>query len=733
MTFFMIVAIALLMLFAIIYFISVKTKTVRRTEMLDVLDVRNYMEACVRNVLNDGIELLSKQGGYIYKYQNGSTECCPIKIIVEDPQTGRQREFTLETVEYSDSRGEYNVSFSLYAPYIPNPVNLYPSPPNYLGYVIAPMLKKTLKPGFLSVQDQLKYYLNNSVGVCLKQAQDVFNSTYDFIVSEGTPVLNVSVFLNRIDAVLNLPVVVGRGGEVKTLKRFGVTSDVRLGLVYSLLFELNPDVTDRPVMRRDASEADFDITKPEVFEGVGIEGISVGRYDASTYDVIVVEDNRHILNGQNYRFYTARENRPPVVAPYQVQEYGVDYFVTAGDTIDIKTLAVDPDEDNITVKINGWGADYCNVEPMHLELCGQPYLDYVGFMYFTEGDEYEPRPQSCKSGFENIADITDGYVGSDDVQLLCVNKSYKDDVGLTSRDPSTKPSCPPGCEEAGEVSNKNCDYAHSYCNRLLCIKSSSPIAGKVKITEPSKHEDKPECPDGFRAYSYIKDCGAGICHGDQTLCLGQIELMAPASGWVKDENGYHYETKNEDAIKSEIFINATDPAGTSDWSMLSIIVNDVPEPMIIPVYNDKCRYDYKLKDNSFFLQLDAGDRIPQLPPGGVEPYTQEGYKMDISCTAGNTAGNVEVVVQPPPPYSRSSKIVQLQFKKNGVVISDAEIDNLRCELDVTDPYGARESSGFQIDKICAANCGDQCSIEFGFEETEVSIPGVYNCEGECIP
>ena len=69
-----------------------------------------------------------------------------------------------------------------------------------------------------------------------------------------------------------------------------------------MLFEINPRITDRPLMRRDASEAEFDITHFTLFEQAGATSIYIGRYPSNAYDIVFVEDREHLLNGKPYRF-----------------------------------------------------------------------------------------------------------------------------------------------------------------------------------------------------------------------------------------------------------------------------------------------------------------------------------------------------------------------------------------------------------------------------------------------
>ena len=322
-TAFLLVGMLILITFGFVYYVASTMITSKiRTEQtekipLEIQPVKTYIETCLDGIAKEGLDLIGKQGGYIYQNQGGMVKCCPIKHEYSDAG-GNKKSFSSDVEEFDS----YNSSYWIYAL-------------GSLGYVKMPDLEPRI---ILSWQQAgINFFVPASPPSILNQLENFTKLRFSknctdlsvfeqFDISKNTEP-KVKVNLGRYDVQFDLtwPIEIKYQGKKTKISSFSVKENIRLKLIYSLA---------RNIAFDDARDIDYhlisDGNSNRYFPSIKIQSKKF------SYDIIEITDNESILYGKPYILSFIRENRIP---------YTKLKIVNSMVTIEAK----DADEDYLTI------------------------------------------------------------------------------------------------------------------------------------------------------------------------------------------------------------------------------------------------------------------------------------------------------------------------------------------------------------------------------------------------
>lgn len=336
---------------------TTKTKKIQ----LELQPIENYVTQCLDKTLKEGLVLMGKQGGYLYKSQGG-----PL-IDYREEDEGL---FFVDYNNYKVSYGIYPLRFDMW-PY-------YAKAPNY-PWITFPYTDETknqntseglfgisnLPPinssfGANSIKSQLEIYIKNNIKNCIDWG--VFEEQgYEF--NEST--LDVDLTITKEDLVVHLiyPLTINNKitGGATTVQDFFVREKFRLRKIYDFLYGIiNKEITD----------IQFDVGT------VSEDGLYVGviRSFFREDDIIVVTDEDSLINKLPYKFVFARHNRMPAlhyITPTTITLPDL-YNITADTLIPgypSSLKVTDPDEDKVPF-------DSFSIEPPVPKTLRLPKIDF---------------------------------------------------------------------------------------------------------------------------------------------------------------------------------------------------------------------------------------------------------------------------------------------------------------------------------------------------------------------
>jgi hypothetical protein len=347
-TIFFIVGIVIVIVFVVLFLISKNiTKKASRQEtsgveeiVFDVQPIKNFVEECLSVVSENGLKILGKQGGYLFKSQGGPL----IDYSASDEG--------LFFVTFENTKVVYNIL----RPRFPSG-KYFPSAPLYpwktfpytdetksdqafiaedaLGINNVPPLNKSY--GANSIQEQLKEYVNNNIDTCLD-----FSSfgNQGFNISKGNREVFVGINENDVSfrLVYDLTVDDIFSGGKTSISNFLVRHEVRLGKLHAFL---------NTIIRSDISDMKFDAEDVAGFDDFDVD---IKRDIFSNDDLMIVTDSKSTLGSSTYRYIFARKNRNPAMFYLDPAEITLPQFTEITDDLLINPAdlqALDPDEDVI--------------------------------------------------------------------------------------------------------------------------------------------------------------------------------------------------------------------------------------------------------------------------------------------------------------------------------------------------------------------------------------------------
>lgn len=378
-TIFMILGLVMIAVFAFVIYSSTAVQRIQlqkqaekvATDILGTTALEYYVTLCTKEAMEDGLDLIGKQGGRILPEQGGNL-----------PSGFRTLPFEIESKTYQATYGIINSDGIItlpplypcfasenfppeYCRFINNP-SIFPTYKYFFGFSSLPPLCKTSKDcayeaswGPFSIQEQLEYFIANRTKECVSLESIVgLNESYN--VTEGDVSVNLSISDSSLTAIINFPIVVTfkQAKPVVTFTRFETVSPARLKRIYKFA----KDIVDK-----DVSDLNFNIINDSNRTAYYYGDLAIQRMKniVGFDDLLRITDQRFV-SGQQFLFQFMIENRPPVLD--YISTFGepskdscnspYDIFVFENRTLLIAPQAYDPDDDAVSYSYSGWKANY---------------------------------------------------------------------------------------------------------------------------------------------------------------------------------------------------------------------------------------------------------------------------------------------------------------------------------------------------------------------------------------
>ena len=359
-TLFIIIGVVVLVAFGLtFYVVSQTTKGVKGRPAEQVLEqtiikpIDDYITTCLTLAANEGLELLGKQGGWLYQSE-----------VVPEPAEGNYVVYNEYKVRYAVVPPEGNVGKIFYSQPPEYPFPGFPwisgkDEPHFYGYYgvskLPALYKKNQTGGPItgSIQEMLERFVEKSVVECADwkgfEAQELSfrtgNPSAELLFAETREALGTEQF---ISFKLNWTVEISSPtGEKTTLKEFSAKLPVRLARVYFAAKNLiDSDVTDTSF---EPSSTEFVVST-----------FPAGEDDKDS--IVILEHPYSTIAGKPYEFRIARKNRRPALWQIDESEFDRAFHIaedrtTTFDVVDNNLLVNDPCDDDLVVELNASDPD----------------------------------------------------------------------------------------------------------------------------------------------------------------------------------------------------------------------------------------------------------------------------------------------------------------------------------------------------------------------------------------
>lgn len=335
-TIFIIIGLVLIVVVGLLYYLSTLSsegeieEEARSTEKIkpELQAVENFVTQCLEVTAKEGLTLLGKQGGYIYRSQGG---------VLVDFREDDEGLFYIK-------KGENLVSYSIF-PLRQNIGNYYFDAPEY-PYIGFPsegpegLFGINTLPTLNQMKSNLKNYIENNLADCIDDFQSF--TEYDITGSD----FDVVVEIARSDVTFNLKyplqVVSKINQDTVNLDNFFIKENVRLQKIREVVNNL---------IERDNRDIEFDISNPTSLEpGFNVD---IARSLVENDDLITITDTDSLVNGRAFEFSFSRQNRRPAL--HQIDDSGFTFDGTIIEMEDVLSIlgvntldelpVSDPDED----------------------------------------------------------------------------------------------------------------------------------------------------------------------------------------------------------------------------------------------------------------------------------------------------------------------------------------------------------------------------------------------------
>lgn len=364
-TVFIIIVLVLVMMFGITYYIINATTSERAEQEVlrqelsaaKVGPIKEYVTSCLSLASSEGLELLGKQGGYIYKSQGG---------LVDDFSPA---DIGKEFVEYSGTVIRYgikapvsNVGRVYFAqtpdyPWPTFPILFHPltreSRTEFKGYYGRNRLPPFNRTEENSIPEQLEFFTVNEVLECIDWQS--FTQQGLNITAEKP---NVSIVMAERDVTFflnwHLTIQDRATGAVTDLNEFIAVYPVRMKKIQKFA---------KLLMEEDVININYDIRASDgIITAYKTDNI-FGRDD-----LITIRDVDSNILGEQYEFSFMRKNRPPAL--YYIPNESIkgpicngsliqsvppaklNIVNSCGDNFELDFNATDPDEDELEFSYN---------------------------------------------------------------------------------------------------------------------------------------------------------------------------------------------------------------------------------------------------------------------------------------------------------------------------------------------------------------------------------------------
>jgi hypothetical protein len=300
-------------------------------ELLRSSSVKTFVTSCLSSALDDGLEIIGRQSGYITKDCKGNV------FSSSFPDALYRLTIQPQNLSYGSKNSSCSLSNNYTVIYLIRSNTYYPPAEAYpsvnftengsaanFGRSALPDLRSTP----FSIESQLDSYIASRAKDCLNF------SGFQQGITAGNVTIGTSINEVDVTAAMNVSIVI-EGKPFTELSNFKASKKIRLKNIYDFVNEM---------ISKDNSFLAFNLKDDYRKLSTWKSGFEVDVIEVSNQtDIIVVNDSLSSLFGENYLFVFARQNRPPVISFIKdipnVQPTPVHY------------TALDPDEDNLTVKI----------------------------------------------------------------------------------------------------------------------------------------------------------------------------------------------------------------------------------------------------------------------------------------------------------------------------------------------------------------------------------------------
>ena len=373
-------------------------------------DVSEYMTGCLDLALKKGVEIIGKQGGFIYQDQYSGLidfdvnnidyfigeESVKLPVMISNFEG-----FPIADVPiypcYSD---EYNISGASFLRYKGDNCykNFYDH--SMVGFKYGKFLTvdgiRLVKPGLCnndivagnndykcscrsfvdckySIQNQLENYVKGYMLSCVDFESFKERLGYDIVV--GDIIANVSFGDKDTSVKIYFPVMRDDGEGKVEFKDFDFISSVpvRLKTIYGIVHGTDytnmrsdiklGNVNFPGILEKERSDILYDVVEDteKLLSDLGISGIKIEKISTTGGSVIKIIDEQSVIDGEEYELMFFVENRRPALDRLRVRQTNdgkYDLYLYEGEELFIRPIAYDPDDDNLIFKYSGWKADY---------------------------------------------------------------------------------------------------------------------------------------------------------------------------------------------------------------------------------------------------------------------------------------------------------------------------------------------------------------------------------------
>lgn len=325
--------------------VQASTRSAQQTPV-DTISIKNFVTNCLDKLSKESALMIGAQGGYLFKSQGGT-------LIDYDDINDEGKFF----IRYNNFKVVYNIlpprfESSFYTAKIPDyPWKTFPYTSShtevfdgFFGINNMPFLYSTQGPH--SIQVQMESYIDNNIENCMDTGF-LKNQSYDVDIKK--PKTEVTIGSSDLTVNIELPITLKNKNTKETfeLSKFSTTIDLRLKDIYKYAKNL---------VDSDVKNIKFDIGKlsnPDF-------GINIFQSFYSSDDIIIVTDQKSLINGKPFQYVFARKNRAPALyyLTPDVLYFDSGSTITEEDLLQGQELkAEDPDEDKLQYSIKALAFD----------------------------------------------------------------------------------------------------------------------------------------------------------------------------------------------------------------------------------------------------------------------------------------------------------------------------------------------------------------------------------------
>ncbi|MBN2420798.1 hypothetical protein JXB27_00805 [Candidatus Woesearchaeota archaeon] len=444
LTIFIILGLVIISIFGFVFFATVNIQRQEQraqaerviNEILQTTSLRFYVNQCTEKALQNGIDLLSKQGGKIFPEQRGSLM---LPESSEKAFQGREGD-KIYLISYgilngSSSLPKYPCSSDQHE-YDTNAFCAYSSQNKrfdnwaLIGKINLPALCKDFKSGCdsryakwdtrFSVQAQLENYISDYVKDCVDFESLVgINSSYN--ITEGEISTTISMTGSEVKAKVDYPLVFAPIGSQPVVRLLNFQSSISTRFkeaYYFARYAVVNDVTSPAAATFNIKTGTEEAIKKKHGENSGFVVDVQKNIMGRDYLVKITDTKADPAFPLTVQFLV--QNRPPVLdylegdLPREICDT-YDMKRIQEKTAEISPSAFDPDEDEISFSYSGWLEDYDEFLVVQStttpeSLCPD-VVQQISFYADKESERRWERDSDFRKNGKAKAELTDDDVG----------------------------------------------------------------------------------------------------------------------------------------------------------------------------------------------------------------------------------------------------------------------------------------------------------------------------------